>query len=47
MENFRWNYYPLAKLHVTENRTLKWETPGNLNSGKYFQVNLSIITEMA
>lgn len=47
MENFRLNYYSLAKLHVTENRTLNWETQGNLNSGKYFQVNLSIITEIA
>lgn len=47
MEKFRPNNYSLAKLYVTENRALKWQTLGNLNLGKYFQFNLYIITRIA
>lgn len=46
MENFRPNDYSLAKLYITENKTLKCETPGNLNSRKYFQLNLNLIIKI-
>lgn len=46
MENFRPNDYSLAKLYITENKTLKMRNTSNLNSGKYFQFNLNIIIKI-